>query len=50
MKKILLSLIAIISTFVFIPLVNAKNDVTVYMFTKNGCPACESAREYFNGL
>ena len=50
MKKFLLSIIATISILVMIPVTYAKSDVTVYMFTKNGCPACESAREYFEGL
>ena len=50
MKKIILSFITIISMLVMLPVVKADSDVTVYMFTKNGCSACEAAREYFEGL
>ena len=50
MKKVILSLITIVSLIIMIPVVKADSDVTVYMFTKNGCPACEAAREYFEGL
>ena len=50
MKKFVLSFITIISLLVMIPVVKADSDVTVYMFTKDGCPACASALEYFNGL
>lgn len=50
MKKIILSFVTIISLLVMMPVVKADSDVTVYMFTKDGCPACASALEYFNGL
>ena len=50
MKKLLLSLITVLAFVCLLPVVKAKSDVTVYMFTKNGCPACASALEYFNGL
>ena len=50
MKKIILSFIATMCMLVMAPIVKADSDVTVYMFTKNGCPACEAAREYFEGL
>ena len=50
MKKIILSFIAILSMLIMLPVVKADSDVTVYMFTKNGCSACEAAREYFEGL
>ena len=50
MKKIIISFIAIVSMLVMMPIAKADSDVTVYMFTKNGCSACEAAREYFEGL
>ena len=50
MKKVILSFIATLSMLVMLPVVKADSDVTVYMFTKNGCSACEAAREYFEGL
>lgn len=50
MKKLLLSFITILVCVCLLPVVKAKSDVTVYMFTKDGCPACASALEYFNGL
>lgn len=50
MKKIFLSVIALLAAFVIMPVVNAAEKVPVYIFTKNGCPACESAFEYFNNL
>ncbi len=49
MKKIYFSLVALISLIIFIPYSYAKNDVKVYMFTKNGCSACEAAFDYFEG-
>ena len=50
MKKILLSIITILTLLVMVPIVNAASKVKVYMFTKDGCPACLSASEYFAGL
>ena len=50
MKKLLLSVIAILAFACLLPVVKAESNVTVYMFTKDGCPACASALEYFNGL
>lgn len=49
MKKIYFSLVALLSLIIFIPYSYAKNDVKVYMFTKNGCKACEEAFKYFEG-
>ena len=48
MKKLYLVLTAVIMTFIMIPLAKADNNVRVYAFTKNGCPACESAFETFD--
>ena len=50
MKRVILSFIAIVSMLVMMPIAKADSDVTVYMFTKNGCSACEAARTYFEGL
>lgn len=50
MKKILISLIIVCLLIMHIPVVKAENKVKVYMFTKSGCPACETAYDYFNGL
>ena len=50
MKKVLISLIFVCVLITHIPLVQAENKVKVYMFTKNGCNACESALNYFNRL
>lgn len=50
MKKILLSLVTFLLCFTFIPFVSAKNTAKVYMFTKEGCPACEAALTYFDEL
>ena len=50
MKKILLSIIAMLSAFILIPVVNANEKVPVYMITKEGCSACAAALEYFDGL
>ena len=50
MKKFLLASILILVSFMIIPVVNAANKTKVYMFTKNGCSACEYAFEYFDGL
>lgn len=50
MKKVVLSIFALLLAFVAIPLAKAEEKVPVYMFTKNGCPACTSAHEYFEGL
>jgi len=50
MKKIILSIFAAFAMFVMLPNVNAEEKVPVYMFTKNGCPACDSAHEYFTDL
>lgn len=49
MKKVLLILILL---FGFIPLVKAeeKDPVKIYIFTKEGCGACEMALEYFSQL
>ncbi len=50
MKKIALFIITLAIALIMIPVVKAEDTVKVYMFTKNGCPACESANEYFTGL
>ena len=49
MKKIILGITTIIIALIMLPLVKAEK-VPVYMFTKEGCPACESAFEYFDEL
>ena len=50
MKKILLSLMTFAIVFMLIPFVYAKEKVPVYMITKEGCPACQQANEYFASL
>ncbi len=50
MKKVVISFIIVCLLIMHIPLVKAENKVKVYMFTKSGCPACETAYEYFNGV
>ena len=50
MKKTLISLVAILLSIILIPVVKADEKVPVYMITKEGCPACESALEYFDKL
>lgn len=50
MKKYLLSIIVVLMALVFVPTVKADSKVPVYMITKVGCPACESAKEYFTQL
>lgn len=47
MKKIYISLVAVLAMVMMLPHSYAKNDVKLYMFTKNGCPACEYAFEFF---
>jgi len=49
-KKIILSVIVALSMLIMTPVANAEEKVPVYMFTKEGCPACISAIEYFDGL
>ena len=49
MKKIILNLILLFVCLGFIPIVSAKK-VTVYMFSKEGCPNCETAENYFNNI
>ncbi len=49
MKKLYLSLVALLLVLVMMPTVSAKNKVTVYMFTKNGCGYCEQAFDFFEG-
>jgi len=36
--------------FIFVAKVNAEEKVPVYMFTKEGCSACEAAFDYFDEL
>ena len=50
MKKILLSLLTILTLVIMTPEVKANEKVKVYMFTKDGCSACASATDYFNSL
>lgn len=50
MKRILLGVITFLVCICMLPVVKADSKVTVYMFTKDGCPACAKALEYFNGL
>ena len=49
MKKFVGMLVALVSVLVFIPSVNAEK-VKLYMFSKVGCPNCETAENYFNNL
>lgn len=49
MKKIILSFV--VAFFLFLPMVKADNEkVQVYIFKGDGCPHCEDALEFFNGL
>ena len=48
MKKFYLSIITLLLVIMMIPVVHAENKVKVYVFSKVGCTACESAFEYFN--
>jgi len=50
MKKLILSIVSLISFFMMVPITNAEEQVPVYMFTKNGCSACVSALQYFQEL
>ena len=50
MKKIFLGLVTMLIVFLAIPLVASAEKVPVYMISKEGCPACQSATEYFDGL
>ncbi len=49
MKKIIGVFIALFSILIFIPSVKAEK-VKLYMFSKVGCPNCETAENYFNNL
>ncbi len=48
--KIILSVLVIAMVLVMVPNVKAKELVPVYMFSKEGCIACEEAKEYFTEL
>ena len=52
MKKILYSILIMLSLFILIPKVNAddKENVKVYILSAEGCSACARARTYFNEL
>ena len=50
MKKLIISIVAFLSIILLVPNVYAEEKVPVYMLTKNGCPACEAALEYFTEL
>lgn len=49
MKKIISVFVALLSILIFIPSVNAEK-VKLYMFSKVGCPNCETAENYFNNI
>ena len=49
MKKVLFSLITFLYLLIGMP-VSAKEQVPVYMFSKDGCSACISALSYFEEL
>ncbi len=50
MKKIYFTLIIVLLLMMFIPVVEAANKAKVYMFTRDGCSACISAKSYLDGL
>lgn len=50
MKKIILSIVAFLSLFLFSNIVLADDQVKVYMLTKEGCSGCEIAYSYFDEL
>ncbi len=50
MKKVIISFIIVCVLIMHIPVVKAENKVKVYMFTKHGCSACQTAYDYFNDL
>ncbi len=50
MKKVYFTLIIVLLLMMFIPIVEAANKAKVYMFTRDGCSACISAKSYLDGL
>lgn len=50
MKKVILSLIVVFQLLVYLPVSAEESGVPVYMFTKDGCSACDVAYEYFEKL
>lgn len=50
MKKLLLSLITVLALLIALPVSAKDEQVPVYMFSKDGCPACVAAQEYFEEL
>lgn len=50
MKKIIFSLIGVLFLIIGIPVSAASEKVLVYVFSKDGCPACIAALEYFDEL
>lgn len=50
MKKIIFSLIAVMYLLIWMPVSAEEEQVTVYMFSKDGCSACITAQEYFDEL
>lgn len=48
MKKIIAITVLFLSLLIFIPKVEAKGLVKVYVFTKQDCPACATAEEFLN--
>ena len=50
MKKFILALVLVSSILLFNSNVKAESKVNVYMITKEGCPSCTAAYEYFEEL
>lgn len=50
MKRIILSLIAVLGLISVMPVSAEEAKVPVYMFSKDGCSACIQAEEYFDNL
>ena len=50
MKKAILSIFTLIVILLGMPKVLASEKVPVYVFTKNGCSACQKAFQYFDDL
>ena len=50
MKKVLLLIVTLLTSFIVINKVNAEELVKVYMFEAGGCPFCEKEMEYLESL
>lgn len=50
MKKVLLLIVALLTSFMVVNKVNAEELVKVYVFEAGGCPFCEKEIEYLKGL